>query len=183
LHLHRHGHSVIVGKVDSLKDGQHVLVEKMDDLMNTFEEKMALLRHSQPARPRQDSSYNRDDVQRPLSQSSFLLGCFRVVNIRRAECSDVDIYLRAGLPLIDHVFQFHCRFRKYSLCGMVNLLPGQGVGFSRVIEDDSEFMIACQKGDLKSIRELCQAEKARPDDISRNNIPFIGIQPVPSKIH
>lgn len=62
---------------------------------------------------------------------------------------------------------------------MINILPGPGIGFSRVIDDDSEFTVACRNGDLRSIQELCMAKKTRLDDLSKENMtPLLVCRPL-----
>jgi hypothetical protein len=117
--------------------------------------------------PEQSVSRNKDHTKRPTSRSSISVGTFRLVYIQWTNYNDVAVSFQSRLPFTNYVFYLNLAFRKYPLCNIASLLPGPGIGFSRVIEEDSNFLWACYEGDLARIRQLFQAGEARPDDITR----------------
>jgi hypothetical protein len=103
-----------------------------------------------------------------------------LVKVNRMEWTDFSFYLRYGLPFLNYVFQMECCARKAPLCRSVSLRNGGGIALSKVIPDDSDLMIACRRGDLFTVKELFALGKARPDDISQENMtPTLVRRPTP----
>ena len=64
--------------------------------------------------------------------------------------------------------------RTFPLCpGNFKLLHGSSLALARVVEEDDPFMVACDRGDLITVRSMLQNGQGRPTDvITRNRTPL-----------
>jgi hypothetical protein len=88
----------------------------------------------------------------------------------RLKCIDFSIHLRSEVPVVGYAVLIELAFRKFPLCRSISLLPGGGLSISRIVSDQSEFMVACRRGDIHTVIEYLKSGKNRPDDVSETNM-------------
>jgi hypothetical protein len=159
--------------------GQFAVLEKVESLEKLLEEQGSIndLLAKLPTK-RHVNSHSTDLVKRSRAHSASLWGWVTettgltctVVKKQSFNCNDFSLHIRSELPFIAYAFLFECSFRTFPLCWSIHFLPGGGAGFSRVIPDDSAFMLACLRGQLLTVREMCRIGEGRPDDVSKKNM-------------
>lgn len=83
---------------------------------------------------------------------------------------DLSVYTRVKVPGTGYAFRAGGLLRMYSMCGWSFSILRGNAGFSRLVADDSAFMVACLGGRLFEVKELCEKGEGRPDDISTSNM-------------
>jgi hypothetical protein len=69
------------------------------------------------------------------------------------------------------LFTINLAFQRFRLSSSTfSLLPQSGFSVGTIVQEDSPIMLACKKGDLQTAQLLFQNHRARPDDVTANNI-------------
>lgn len=93
-----------------------------------------------------------------------------LVSTERYTCSDYSVHLRVDIRCTNYALLAGWSFRRFPFRSSVSTVPGGGLAFSRVLSDDSEFMIACREGRLFEVQDLYRQGGGRPDDVSELNM-------------
>lgn len=69
-----------------------------------------------------------------------------------------------------YVFVVAVCVRTFPLCPMkFNLRPPSSFALARLVDTDDEFMVACDRGDLLTVRSMLQDGRGRPTDVTDKN--------------
>ena len=116
-----------------------------------------------------------EDVARTTCSWSYFIGRysqalglqFTVVQTQGVKEKDISVHIGSEVPFLRSALQLQCRlaFPSYSSISFC----GNG-GLPRIIPDDSDYLLACRRGDFSSVREMFRKGTARPEDTSKGNM-------------
>jgi len=152
--------------------------QKLEELISQTSVQPVIGGHSKPLWNHWNAAHsvrNVDDVVRRTCSWSYFMGKYSralrlqvtVVRTESVKENDFSVHTRFELPVLELALQLQCRVAFRSRCSII--LYGI-LGLPRIIPDESEYLEACSRGDLSSVRDMFRRGIARPEDISKANM-------------